>query len=126
MRHALTFICFTIGILAIVCLADIEQCLVAQAQQTPDGSVLYKKHCMNCHSETGMASVLTPKSKTRDEWKTFYTEGKHLGQDLTTLADAEKISLIAEHCQKNAKSAAPETQPAKETTKPPESTLETP
>ncbi|MCD4652481.1 cytochrome c [bacterium] len=103
MRYFITGTIFILGLLSIICWSDPSAYLLAQAQQTPDGKALFTQHCLNCHSEEGIGSVLTTNRKTSEEWKIYFTEGKHLGQNITLLADPEKIKSIAGYCIKNAK-----------------------
>jgi mono/diheme cytochrome c family protein len=49
------------------------------------GKYYFKKNCKTCHAEGGSATVLTPLSKTQDQWRKFIDEAKHGkdGQPLT-------------------------------------------
>ncbi|HPQ40517.1 MAG TPA: cytochrome c [bacterium] len=108
MRYWLTAVMFSLGIAAILCAADLCPSIHMQTTPPSAGEKAFASHCASCHSETGPASVITPQSKTADEWNAWYDAGKHLGQDLTGLAPEENIRLIRGYCVENAAVERPE------------------
>jgi len=102
-RHFMTALIFTLGIISIICWAEPNAYLQALAESSSEGQDLFKQRCLACHSEEGAGEVLTTDSRTADEWKAYFAEGKHMGIEMTLLIDEKNLKPIAEFCIKNAK-----------------------
>ncbi|MBN1297655.1 cytochrome c [bacterium] len=98
MRFVVTAVVFAIGIGLIICASKQTGCL-APSEPTPHpGESLFHKHCIICHSNSGSASPLTPRSRTAQSWDAWYETGVHLGIPINRIAPVESIPYIRTYC----------------------------
>lgn len=122
-KYWITAVFFGIGIAAILCAADPGACIIAKAMNSEDGQKLFTKHCAVCHSDSGTASVITPASKTADDWEKWFQAGTHLGQDLTAIVPGDNLWKIRDYCLEQAPEKGPEVEPDKAPENAPETAM---